>query len=121
MLADFDNFPKIGTKGLIIRVPEDIEHDNEGFVYPLTGGLSTFLNIMDMPKFYIPVALGGKGRIPIYKIRSENVHSDLRARSDNRENHDSSHILIEPVNKILIDHFNEDIICTRELWEIEHR
>lgn len=111
---DADGSPKCGggDSQLGARVPEDIIPDDGGNVHPLSGGMSTFADHpRHLPPHFRPRSLpGGRGELPVFTIREDQLGPDLKTRFKKK------HALVEPSAIMRIDEYQANLSNTRMAW-----
>ena len=119
MEADLTGKPIPGRDATLLGVRTDGPYVDilvgiDGFVEPLSGGLSTTKdNPRALPPNRRPKSLGGKGRHPVFALPEVAVPVSLKATPDG-----GSHVLIEPETRMLIDAYETALSSTRDDWEL---
>jgi hypothetical protein len=112
--------PRIGDGDYMLgaSVPTDIARDTNGNVHPVTGGVSVSPDsAQNLPFFLRPVALGGKGGLPLFSILSEQLAASLCFRPDPRR--PKKHGFIEPAFIMTLAQYQTDIGSTAPYWRRE--
>jgi hypothetical protein len=118
MRKDKSGRPLCGTgpKMLGARVPTDIAPDDQGTVSPETGGLSvTPDDPAFLPVHLRPKALGGQGKLPVFKIPVAALGALLAYRPDPKG--PDRHGFIEPLRVMLLDAYQAALAATAPSWE----
>jgi hypothetical protein len=121
MKGDADGKPRIGdtTSGLGIRIPKDVQPDEEGCVSPGNGGLSTYRQLLAMAPSFIPpeFGLGGTGKgLAVFKILDEQVAANRLTARDDRSPGNEGHVFLEPESKVPVATYRECLLATRPAW-----
>lgn len=114
-----DGKPLCGSSAneLGMRLGVDIKPDQAGLVSPLSGGLSATPDDPKLlPPHVRPASLGGRGRLPVYKLDVANLHDDLAARRDPK--HPRKHALIEPAKTMTLSALQSLLCNGRGSWEM---
>lgn len=113
----FDGRPAESSEsgsGLGVRVPWDIEPDEEGIVHPDGRGMS----VRTAPRYFErhrrPPAFGGTGKHPLWSIESEDLPEYLTYRPDLGDN--PRHGVIEPSYSMDLEAFRDALASTRDDW-----
>jgi len=136
MLVD-DGMPKTGASGkmLGVRVPPlpgkarpDVTPDEHEVVQPKTGGMSVQRNWRDLPTHLIPkrlnsVVTDAAGRNDLHcwvlgvgAFIDGAISDSLTMRVDNQT---EGHGLVEPIQPMRIDRFQDELAATRPHWRID--
>ena len=114
MRMDDDGLPEISpsARGLGVR-PDDIPVDENGYVYPGTGGISVSPNDpMNLIPHRRPLWLpGGTSKDPLWMINSNNLGPDLTYKPDT-----SRHGFIEPAYPMPASQYKESLANTATSW-----
>jgi hypothetical protein len=106
--------PSCGDNDLGVRVPEDVEPDENGDVHPRGGGMSvTPDDPTDLPRHRRPRALGGTSKKPVWVMES----AALPATLDYLRN-TTTHGLVEPAATMRIVAFRGALASTRDSWAV---
>lgn len=114
-----DRQPSVGptARELGARAGDDIPVDTEGYVEPLTGGLSVSpLSPHRLPEHRRPPEFGGRGKDPVWSLNSEELPPVLRYRPDDDD--PENHGTIEPVERMTLDAYQEALEVTRSAWAL---
>lgn len=111
-----DGLPQLGSTASTLGVRHtDIPVDDDGIVWPETGGMSV---APDDPRYiYYPLrpeALGGGGKHPAYGINSEDLGPLLRFRKDPKN--PVRHGFVEPARPMNFDEYHAAIQATAASW-----
>ena len=112
-----DGLPVVeeSARGLGARVPIDITSDLDGFVSPLTGGMSvTPDDPRRMNALRRPRSLGGAGKDPLFVIDESLLGAPLAFRRDPRDS--LAHGFVEPVERCPLGVYQAAIVGTRLAW-----
>jgi hypothetical protein len=117
-----DGLPQAGSgaRMLGVRVPKDIAADENGFVYPRTGGMSvTPDSIWNIPSHRRPrgMSMGSSGKITdrIYALAKVAIPADkLNVRRDPKK--PEMHAFVEPAVMIKLAGYEKDLADTRNTW-----
>jgi hypothetical protein len=86
-------------------------------VVPGAGGMSaTPHDLMDLPSYRLPRSQGGTGNDPVWSIELDDLDPDLQFRPDS-----AVHGLIEPVQTMTLQSFQQALQRTRRHWRFECR
>ena len=100
------------------RVPVDIESDVEGNVHPNTGGVSVSPDsALNLPFFLRPIALGGKGGLPLFSIHSQELGRALCYRPDPKR--PKKHGFVEPAVPMALASYQQELAATSPRWKRE--
>ena len=119
MKADTDGLPSVGptARELGARPDDDIRVDVEGYVAPLTGGLSVSpVSAQRLPAHRRPPELGGNGKDPVWRLTSDLLPAVLRYRPDDED--PDGHGTIEPVSRMTLDAYQQALQATRGAWKL---
>jgi hypothetical protein len=116
--------PALAPNALGVRLPQDaaqyggkvdIYPDPDGSVHPQSGGMSITLDDpLQIPRHRRPVALGGDGNLPLWRIQSDDLPETLIARND----HDF-HGLVEPASSMTTEAFVQYLEGTQPAWKAD--
>jgi hypothetical protein len=107
-------YPRLvdSASGLGIRVGTDIAPDPDGSVRGGMGGLSVTPEDPDLIPFSMrPRPLGGRGRLPLWCLKSESLAPDLADRRDA-----INHAVVEPAREMAISDYRAAIAGTQQTW-----
>jgi hypothetical protein len=129
MIPDDDGLPRVGSTGRTLGArpgypddPEesgpDIRVDEDGTVYPETGGASVAIPpVENLPPHRRPPKHGGRGKkLEVYELETDGLPDELRARIDPFG--PTAHAFIEPAYEMCFDEYQHALHSTRELWSI---
>jgi hypothetical protein len=122
MMPDADGLPKTGRSGrmLGVRVPQDINLDEKGFVWPGTGGMSVAPNsTWNVPNHRRPRGMGmgssGKFDDRMYALADASIPADkLNVRADPIRPY--WHAFVEPAVRIELAGYETNLASTRNDW-----
>lgn len=98
------------------RVPLDITPDEQGKVLPESGGMSvTPDDPAFLPVHLRPKALGGQGKLPVFRVQVAALGALLTYRPDPRT--PDRHGFVEPVRVMLLDAYQAALAATAPSWE----
>ena len=115
MGADPDGKPQCGdaTCQLGVRILIDVT-PIDGRVGPGKGGMSVTPNPATLHPHFRPVALGGRGKLPLFRTVVRAFGGDLRYAPDVRT--PPRHGLVEPSRVMLIAAYQAALAATRDSW-----
>lgn len=122
MIVDGDGQPVLGrsARTLGVRTPAEGGTPDVSAVAPTDpvspagGGLSVAPgNPSHLPPFRRPVALGGRGRDPVWVIDARDLGPDLMFRPDS-----GTHGLIEPARPATLAEYEAALVATRPWWRL---
>jgi hypothetical protein len=119
MKVDTDGLPSVGptARELGVRPGDDIPVDNDGYVEPLTGGISVSPVAADrLPEHRRPPEVGGTGKDPVWTLTSDLLAATLRYRPDDED--PDGHGTIEPVSRMTLDAYQQALRATRSAWTL---
>ena len=100
----------LGARPLI-----DIPIDQNGMVWPGTGGISVTPNDpKKLPRHRRPRSLGGRGKDPVWGIPSSNLGAKLVYRADPKN--PTGHGFIEPAYPMTFNEYQCALTKTRATW-----
>jgi hypothetical protein len=118
MKADNDGFPVVGDESgsqLGVRLDMDIDADDEGYVWPRSGGVSVSPgNPVSLPRHRRPPEYSGTGRDPVWSIGATALPDGLVYRDD--PDKPDRHGFIEPSTRMELDEYRLLIRETRQSW-----
>lgn len=117
-----DGLPVVGAtaRTLGARPVIDIPIDQNGMVWPRTGGISVTPNDpKKLPRHRRPRSLGGRGKDPVWCIPSSYLGPKLVYKAD--PNNPTSHGFIEPAFPITFDDYQRALTGTRGSWQLVTR
>lgn len=122
MIPDSDGLPKTGrgARMLGVRIPGDIEADENGFVKPGTGGMSVAPNsVWNIPNHRRPrgMRMGSAGKITdrIYALADAAVPAEkLAVRRDPKR--PEMHAFVEPAVVSMLARYEKDLADTKINW-----
>jgi hypothetical protein len=111
-----DGLPLIAptARGLGVRPGTDIAVNDDGLVYPGTGGMSVSPTIAGLPLHRRPQDLGGTGKDPVFCTCVADIPDSLVYRPDPLN--PTGHGFVEPAAPMPIDFYQENIGSTRPFW-----
>jgi hypothetical protein len=93
----------------------DVRLDADRVVRPGTGGMSVTPNDpKHLPAEFLPEALGGFGRLPLYSIKTTELGEELVARLDPRK--PDRHAFVEPAAPMQVGDFQHALCSTAASW-----
>jgi hypothetical protein len=121
MIPAPDGLPLVGptARMLGVRVPTDIRPNDQGVVFPGTGGMSVTPDLIwKLPAWRRPQSMGGDSTGPedhIYGIE-ENVLSNvsLDVRPDPKK--PDQHGFVEPAMPVPLEQYQQALVCSRPFW-----
>jgi hypothetical protein len=120
MKMNEDGAPEVGPTGRTLgaRVPPnkfaDIKPDENGIVYPNTGGMSASPNsVYNLGPNQKPVQFGGNGKDPVWCIYECDLGPNLRFNQNS-----STHGFIEPAYPMNVDKYQQALAATRNSWHL---
>lgn len=119
MRADVDGLPELGAtaRSLGARPGRDIKVDANGLVQPGPGGMSvTMADPARMPRPRRPRSLGGEGRDPLFRMRSDALPTELVLRPD-EVRPQTKHACVTPAEECLFENYQDSLHETRPRWE----
>ncbi len=129
MIPDEDGWPRVGSTGRTLGArpgypddpeePEpDIRVDEDGIVYPGTGGMSVAMPPMEnlRPHRRPPKHGGGDKKLEVYELETDGLPDELQARADPYG--PTVHAFFEPAYEMSFDEYQSALHFTRELWRI---
>jgi len=119
MKTGTDGLPSVGptARELGTRPDDDIPVDADGYVEPLTGGLSVSPVSADrLPEHRRPPELGGSGKDPVWQLATDLLPEVLRYRPDDED--PDGHGTIEPVARMTLDAYQQALGATRSAWTL---
>jgi len=117
-----DGQPVVGptARELGARRDDDIPVDEQGWVQPLTGGISVSPHSYErLPLHRRPPELGGNGKDPVWSLETTDLPPDLRYRPDDEES--PVHGTIEPGSRMTFDGYQAALQATRSHWRLVER
>ncbi|MBT3327542.1 MAG: hypothetical protein HN396_15010 [Gemmatimonadales bacterium] len=111
-----DGKPELGASlaTLGVRPDKDVPMDDDGYVEPLSGGMSvTPDRLEDVPPSLLPRKYGGEGRHTLFLLLVSMLPPQLRARIDKPR-----HANVEPTQRCLFVDYNGRVQGTRLDWVI---
>ena len=121
MMADLDGAPIVGrsSRGLGVRVPEDIAPDETGAVTPGTGGMSVAPTVRGLPNHRRPRPMGlgstGPASDRVYEIEEPALlEGTLAVRPDPRA--PDVHAFVEPAHRAPLASYEGNLVFTRPAW-----
>ena len=125
-MEEENGLPKLGTSAttLGIRKGKDIVVDTNGlvhrpnFVAGEPNGLSCAPTVTHLPRFVVPMALGGRNtKTKVWKILADDLGPELVAQEDGGTG-SRRHISIGPARSMPADEYQRAIQATRAKWQI---
>lgn len=116
MRTDVDGLPAVGPTARTLGIRRDgtdIDIAEDGTVHPHTGGMSAAIAPEYLVEHRRPEKFGGRGKDPLWMIRSESLGEGLRYTEDEEL---AGHVLIEPVSEMSLAEYEEWLASTREDW-----
>jgi hypothetical protein len=115
MKEDVDGHPALSDTnqaGLGVRVPWDIEVDEDGLVHSGAGGVSVAPNTpANLPSYMRPPALGGDAQRPVWELDSDELPVGLVYEQEGPE-----HGLLAPAYSMELEDFRTAVQETRGGW-----
>ena len=113
MIENSEGLPKIGdsARTLGVRRGVDIPVDNNGIVYPNTGGMSVSPDVDGLPSHRKPPEYGGTGKDPVWKINIGDLGDDLVYIPDS-----PTHGTIQPSRPMTFDEYQDALAKTMKKW-----
>ena len=129
MIPDEDGLPRVGNTGRTLGArpaypddpeePEpDIRIDEDGIVYPETGGASVAIPPVEnlRPHRRPPKHGGTDKKVEVYELETDELPDELQARVDPRG--PTVHAFIEPAYEMSFDEYQRAMHRTRAQWHI---
>ncbi len=116
MKTAVDQLPQCGSsrRELGLLSPGDILTDDNGLVFPDTGGLSVSpLGVSSLPSHRRPLEYGGTGKDPVFVLESSLLEGVLTYRANTRSR---THGLIEPNQPMMLEKLQELFCRGRSQW-----
>jgi hypothetical protein len=114
-----DGLPKAGEspRTLGVRPNIDIPVDEDGYVRPVTGGMSVSPPPPgNLPHYRRPPNFGGTGKDPVWWLDTDQLPEELRYRPD--PDNPNGHGFIEPSRRMTFEEYQRAIHRTRRgLWQ----
>lgn len=116
MRAGPDGAPLCGNSATRLGVRErDVVVTSGGLVEPARGGMSvTPDDPRHLPEEFLPEALGGLGRIPLYSVEERQFGATLIVRADPRK--PKAHGFVEPVSPMPLEDFRAALCSSAPKW-----
>lgn len=117
MKDDGEGQPECGpsARTLGVRLEGDIAIGEDGVVAPETGGMSVALETPEsLPPHRRPPTFGGYGADPVWQIEDSDLPETLTWRPWPPDS--SSHGLVEPIDAMSLDDFQEALATSRGFW-----
>lgn len=122
MKVDTDGLPSLGptARELGVRPDLDIPVDTDGYVEPLTGGISVSpLSPEQLPEHRRPPEFGGNGKDPVWSLTGDQLPAGLHYHPD--EENPDGHGTIEPASRMTLGAYEEALRATRSAWTLVER
>lgn len=139
MIADDDSLPKIGSEACMlgVRLPPnatpDVHPDTQGYVTPLSEGMSVSPSLNSLPEHRLPRRLQARGfrkargnnRAFCFRmgsgpfVRSEIAHGLILLPDEPDELGNVRHGIIAPTTSRHVDDLQADLAATRDRWVID--
>jgi hypothetical protein len=116
MRKDTDGLPAVGgsATSLGVRVDKDIDVDEEGIVYPESGGMSVSRSLKELAPWRRPNTLsGGECKHPGWVLDTRRLPEFLVARREEG----TGHAYIEPAYAMDLDAYQDALASTRADWQ----
>lgn len=128
MKPETEEKPAVGRSAtsLGVRIPQDIQPDENGLVEPGQGGMSVSPSLQDLPDFLVPERLeylvpgaSGRDKHRVWRMgegdfTASAVSADLSLRPDK-----PGHGLVEPASRMTLTEYENALAATQKQWLVD--